>query len=397
MPSPRRIRRLRYFSDLAVLRVLRVTRRFWPPEAIRSLARYGQSQQKAAEGSRTPRRLALSNDYRNTDRSWSAAALCGYRLRKIARCSKSRPRRLPFVTETLLLATLFLGSTPLVGYTADAARTFQVKGTIEEVQAENKRIVVRHEAISNYMDAMTMPFKVREVKELSALQKGDVISFRLHVSDSESWIDEVTKVRTGAVGGTLGAGKSDPTAPPEVRPGHPLMDYKFTNELGQAVSLSDFRGQALAITFFFTRCPIPDYCPRLSKNFEMASEKLHAIPGGPTNWHFLSVTFDPEHDSPRALKAYGELYHYDPAHWSFLTGPSNRIAALAQQSNLKYERDGAFFNHDFRTLIVDANGHLQMVFPMGGDLSDAIVQEIQKAMKPKTTGPAETKFHEDSR
>src|SRR5437016_14580043 len=96
---------------------------------------------------------------------------------------------------------------------------------------------------------------------------------------------------------------------------HPLFDYNFTNESGQAVSLGQFKGQALAITFFFTRCPIPEFCPRLSRNFAQAAHKLSSIPRAPTNWHFLSVTFDPELDTPPVLKAYGEKYQYDPSHW----------------------------------------------------------------------------------
>ena len=143
--------------------------------------------------------------------------------------------------------------------------------------------------------------------------------------------------------------------------------------------LGDFRGQALAITFFFTRCPIPDFCPRLSKNFQEASKKLSSLQGGPTNWHFLSVSFDTEMDSPRVLKAYGEMYQYDPAHWSFLTGPAERVSELARASDVMFERDGGSFNHNFRTLIIDPMGHLQTVFPTGGDLSDAIVEEILKA------------------
>lgn len=160
---------------------------------------------------------------------------------------------------------------------------------------------------------------------------------------------------------------------------HPLLDYKFTNQLGQAVSLSQFRGQALAIAFFFTRCPIPEFCPRLSKNFQEASHKLATRSGAPTNWHFLSVSFDPEFDTPPVLKAYGERYHYDPAHWSFLTGPSNKISELARLSDVKFAAEGGLFNHDFRTLIIDAAGHLQMAFPTSGNLSDAIVEEILKA------------------
>jgi protein SCO1 len=161
---------------------------------------------------------------------------------------------------------------------------------------------------------------------------------------------------------------------------NPLLDYKFTNELGQAVSISDFRGQALAITFFFTRCPMPEFCPRLSKNFQMASQKLSAGGEGFTNWHFLSITFDPETDTPEVLKAYAERYQYDPRHWSFLTGPADKISELARGSGVKADPENGLINHNFRTLIITPAGHLQMVFPMSGDLSDAIVSEIRKAI-----------------
>lgn len=145
------------------------------------------------------------------------------------------------------------------------------------------------------------------------------------------------------------------------------------------MSLSDFHGQALAITFIFTRCPIPNYCPRLSRNFQEASRKLLARPNAPTNWHFLSFTFDPDFDTPAVLKAYAQRYQYNAQHWSFLTGPTNQLAELAAESNVKFDRDNGLFNHNFRTLVIDAAGHLQMVFPTGGDLSDALVTEILKA------------------
>ncbi len=79
------------------------------------------------------------------------------------------------------------------------------------------------------------------------------------------------------------------------------------------------------------------------------------------------------------LKAYGESYQYDPAHWSFLTGPTNEISQLARQSGVTVEVDGGSINHNFRTLIIDANGHLQMVFPTSGNLSGQIMDEIIKA------------------
>ena len=160
---------------------------------------------------------------------------------------------------------------------------------------------------------------------------------------------------------------------------NPLLDFKFTNELGRPMSLSDFKGKALAITFFFTRCPLPNFCPRLSKNFQEASEKLASMPNAPTNWHFLSVTFDPEHDTPDVLRSYGKKYHSDPARWNFLTGPEDKIDELARQSGIEIVRENGTVNHNFRTLIIDASGRLQTVFPFGGNLSDLIVTEMLRA------------------
>ncbi|MDD5140471.1 MAG: SCO family protein [Verrucomicrobiales bacterium] len=254
------------------------------------------------------------------------------------------------------------------------ARAFMVRGIVTELKPDGRTIVIRHEAISNYMAAMTMPFKVKEPDELVGLKAGDKISFRLQVTETESWVDQIANI------GTAPVPQNPPAVPPAKKAAaHPLLDYKFTNELGRAVSINDFHGQALAITFFFTRCPLPEFCPRLSKNFSEASLKLKSQTNAPANWHFLSITFDPEFDSPAMLKAYGESYQYDPEHWSFLTGPTNEISELASQSGVVVESDDGSLNHNFRTLIIDATGHLQIVFPTGGDLSDAIVSEIIKA------------------
>jgi len=120
------------------------------------------------------------------------------------------------------------------------------------------------------MRAMTMPFKVVPAEEMRGVQPGDQISFRLSVTDTESWIDRIVKLgknmgfqtnATPATNNGLSASEKH----------HPLLDYRFTNELGAPITLGGFEGQALAITFFFTRCPIPEFCPRLSKNFAEAS------------------------------------------------------------------------------------------------------------------------------
>ncbi len=282
---------------------------------------------------------------------------------------------LPFFLWLLTVcAVKSAGPLPPSGGEAASPLSYPAKGTVMELKPDGRTVVIRHEAISNYMAAMTMPFKVKDSQELAGLQSGDEISFRLQVTAVESWVEHITKTGAG-----VRPPAPAPTPPPAAPAGRPLLDYKFTNELGHAVSLNDFRGQALAITFFYTRCPLPDYCPRLSKNFQEAQQKLESRPDAPANWHLISVSFDTEVDTPAMLKAYGNSYQYDPKHWSFLTGPPDKIGELAHQAGLTYQYDAGTFNHDFRTLIIDASGHLQMIFPTSGDLSDQIVEEIIKA------------------
>lgn len=261
-----------------------------------------------------------------------------------------------------------------------AVRVFSTRGLVLALQPGKQIVVIRHGAISNYMDAMTMPFKVKDPAQFKGLQRGSEINFELHVGADESWVANIsqtgfTSLPPAAVDADIPPGNATIPVP---HPRNDLLRYAFTNELGQPVTLSDFPGQALAITFFYTRCPLPDYCPRLSKNFAEASQQLEALPHGPANWHFLSISFDPEFDSPEILQAYGRLYHADSAHWSFLTGPKDKIRELARGCGVTMQDADGTINHNFRTLIIDASGHLQMVFPTGGDLSSEIVSEIIK-------------------
>ena len=254
-------------------------------------------------------------------------------------------------------------------------KTYAMRGIVREVPGDGT-IVIQHEAVSNYMAAMTMPFHVRREESLTGIRPGDTLDFQLHVTDEASWVGGIVD---------RGAGTPPPAARPAVETASapvasPLWDYCFTNELGRPVSLKSFRGQALAITFFYTSCPLPDYCPRLSKNFQVASRRLGGMPNAPTNWHFLSITFDPKTDDPARLKAYALSYGYDPDRWSFLTGPPEKIAELARSAGVSYDAESGVLNHNFRTLIVDPDGGLQTVFPTSGDLSDQILGEMVKAM-----------------
>jgi protein SCO1/2 len=294
-------------------------------------------------------------------------------------------RRLLPSLAALVVSVLFVLSTLAALGAEPAARTFPARGVILELKPDTSQLVIQHEAITGYMDAMTMPFNLQDPAPLSELKRGDRVTFQLHVTEDKSWVDHFQKIGTVSLPENKTDSKPVETSAP--RPNKSLLDYKFTNELGQAVSFNDFRGQAIAITFFYTRCPVPEYCPRLSMNFKEASQKLRAMTNAPTNWHFISVSFDPRDDTPEVLQSYGQRYNYDPAHWSFFTGPEDKIAELARDSGIKTEPAAATINHNFRTLIIDPQGHLQMIFPVSGNLSDQIVSEILKATAKTNQAP----------
>jgi len=260
----------------------------------------------------------------------------------------------------------------------DDNQVYPVKGVIEEIRRADASVTIKCGAISNFMAAMTMPYFVKDKKELEDLRIGDEISFQLHVTDTDSWIGGIIKTGTRSTAANVSTAQV-PLRPVDLPSQNPLLAYKFTNELGQAVSFDDFHGQALAITFFYTRCPLPDFCPRLSKNFEETEKALESMTNAPSNWHLISVSFDTDLDSPEVLKNYGETYEYDPKHWSFLTGPPEKIAELAHAAGVHYDNDGTTISHNIRTLIIDASGHLQMIFPVSGDFSSQIVSQLIKA------------------
>ena len=267
---------------------------------------------------------------------------------------------------------------------------YYTKGVVEEVKLEQKKIRIHHEHIPNYMPAMTMDFDVRNTNELTGLKPGDTVAFRMIVLKDDAWIDRLMKL-------------SNAPAPPPGRPlyrqvreveelkeGDLLPDYRFTNQLGQAVSLSQFKGQALALTFIYTRCPYPVYCPRMSQNFDELCKRLEALPNAPTNWHLLTITFDPEFDTPRVLTAYAKQYKADPARWSFLTGDLVEITAMGEQFGLTFWRpdpnEPAGINHNQRTVVVDAQGRVKKIFPGNEWKVEEAVAEMVKACEARPGG-----------
>ena len=257
-------------------------------------------------------------------------------------------------------------------------QTFAVTGLVKELEDAGRTVVIQHTAIPNYMPAMTMPFAVRDTNLSRSLKPGDAISFELVVTPKEGWIDHIVKRDSAAPVSASPVQAPSARLPEALTEGDLLPDYQFTNELGQGVSLSQFKGRVLALTFFFTSCPYPDFCPRMTSNFGMASEKLRGMTNAPFAWQLLSVSFDPANDTPQRLKLYALGARYDSRHWSFLTGDERQISGLAAQLGEKYWRDGASISHNLHTIVVDPRGRIRNIFPGNqwtpGQLIEAMVQ-----------------------
>jgi protein SCO1/2 len=254
------------------------------------------------------------------------------------------------------------------------------RGVVIEVLPAEKKVTIKHDAIPGYMQGMTMPFDVKDTNELTGLEPGDPVSFRLIVSGNYGWIDQIRK--TGPKTNT------PPLTGPfhlarDVEPlneGDLLPEYHFTNQLGQAISTAQFKGQALAITFLFTRCPFPNFCPLMANNFGETKKKLLAMPNAPSNWHLLTISFDPEFDTPAVLHQYAEAHGADPGRWTFATGALTEVTAIGEQFGLAFWKEGAgIISHNLRTVVIDPAGRVQKIFTGNDWQPDDLVTEMVKA------------------
>ena len=258
-------------------------------------------------------------------------------------------------------------------------QVFEVKGVVRAVK--RAEVEIKHEAIPGYMPSMTMPFDVKDTNELAGLQPGQTVQFRLTVTATDAWIDQIRQV------GEVFA-KAPPANVPirlaqdveALQPGDPLPSCQLTNQFGEAFNTSLFKGKALALTFLFTRCPYPTFCPRMANYFQEAQTKLLAMPKAPTNWHLLTVSFDPAFDKPEVLKSYAQSHQYDQAHWTFATGALVDITTLSEQFGLQFWHDETgSISHNLRTAVVDAKGRVVKIFAGNEWTSDELVKEMVKA------------------
>jgi len=267
----------------------------------------------------------------------------------------------------LIVATLTLASPRLVCAAGAASATNQVhttQGLVREIARDGHKAVIRHEAIPGYMPAMTMEFNVRDTNELSGIAVGDTVTFRLTVSEETHWIDQLSKVASATNSDSVVKPQITPSQIAELKPGDFLPDYELIGESGKTVRFSEFRGKVVAFTFIFTRCPLPDYCPRMGSNFAKARELMLANTYAPTNWQFLSISFDPDFDKPAVLSSYANFYRKDNAdRWLFAAAPISSLVQLAPRLDLMVNREaGGSISHNLRTVVLDTQGRIYRQF-----------------------------------
>jgi protein SCO1/2 len=265
--------------------------------------------------------------------------------------------RLPFIVCCVSLAIVWAYHRPVAKPNADASSPiFAVAGVIEKIAPDLKQVTIHHDTIPGYMIEMTMDFPVDDTAELKNLAPGDKISFSLNVNQDRAWVSNIQ--RTGHVAPSI-AGPSMDDGTPQLKPGDPLPDGELIAEDGRHIHLSDFRGKAVALTFFFTRCPLPNYCPLMNKNFSRTRDLLLADAKAPTNWDLLSISFDSDFDQPTTLARYGNSYrHGNAAHWLFAAATPATLAKLAPPLGLVVMRQDSNISHNLRTVVIDSEGRI---------------------------------------
>jgi protein SCO1/2 len=257
-----------------------------------------------------------------------------------------------------------------------AAKTYDARGVIQAISDDLRSVTIKHEAISNYMGAMTMDFPVRDTNDLNGLAANDEIEFKLRVTDNDDWVENLRFV-SHHIGEVTNNTVVFHEAMAELKPGDPLPDFGFTDENGRSIHFSDFHGHAVAFTFFYTACPLPDYCPRMNKNFYETRKILLADTNAPANWQLLSISFDSDFDKPEILTAYGNFYRGgDPDRWRFAVASTNTLAELAPKVDLHFWRDSGAITHNLRTVVLDTNGRFFRQF----DGNDWTPEELAKVI-----------------
>jgi protein SCO1/2 len=257
-------------------------------------------------------------------------------------------------------------------------KQYPVKGKVISTDPQHGEVTLAAAAIPGFMEAMTMPFKLRTPNILSELHPGDQIMATLYVDDASDLLDQIVVTA-----------QARPDYKPLMQyhvlnPGDEVPDFKFLNQSGKQISIGQFKGKILLLTFIYTRCPLPDYCPRMSQNFAKIDKALAADSGLYAKTHLLSISFDPEYDTPAVLRSYGGAYtgNYTKekfAHWDFAAPSKGEQEAVDKffDVGVTPEKDRSI-THSLSTVLIGADGKVFRWYPTNDWAPEQVMNDMKQ-------------------
>ena len=274
------------------------------------------------------------------------------------------------------LVVLALCLAPSCGRSGNEKR-YDLKGKVVAVEPDKHLVTVAHEEVKGLMPGMTMPFTVPNESDLQILAPDDEITATLVIDGSHSWLEGLIIARQSA----------ESAAMPGVavaKVGDEVPNFTLRNQDDREIRIQNYRGKALLLTFIYTRCPVPDYCTLMSNNFAQVDRELGQDPDLYAKTHLLSISIDPEYDTPKVLRSYGaahtERYQNETfAHWEFAGGTTAQVKDIAQYFGLTYFPDKDQIIHGLRTVIVKPDGRVGKIYTGNDWKPDEVVEEIRKS------------------
>jgi protein SCO1/2 len=241
-------------------------------------------------------------------------------------------------------------------------------------------VEIQHENIPGFMPSMTMPFVVRDSKEVADIKTGEAISFRMTVTSKDFSIDNVKKIRREEVNVAEPKQASSVSTQRDSRlkEGDEMPPFSLTNQNAKRISLDAFRGQPFVLTFVFTRCPMPNFCPRMSNNFEELQTAIKAGDGALAKTRLVSITLDPDYDTPQVLSDYAAFHHADSKIWTFATDDEKEIDLLTRAFSVYRQTEGGTISHGLATELINSRGKIEKIW-RGNSWTPAEVTEAIQA------------------
>jgi len=271
----------------------------------------------------------------------------------------TRPMTKLLMIAAVVVAVLAIGAAPGRAQT----KRYPVTGMVLRVDVAARTVLVSHDAIDGLMPAMTMPFAVREAKDLQGIEPGMTVSFALVLGAAQAVAEQITVVLYESV-------EQDPVTarrlrmlqrligggPEPVAVGSAVPDFTLTGQARTTQTLSQLRGKVVVVNFIYTGCPLPQFCVRITNHFGALQKRFRG--GAARDLALLTVTFDPGRDTPERLAEHARQWNADPALWQFLTGPAPEIQRVAGIFGVDVFPDEGLLTHSLRTAVIDRRGTL---------------------------------------